>query len=153
MWNQTTARSLATWLRVTDLTSVLVVFISCGGGGRSTPTLESITISPSQATVVAGLTQQFSASAKYSDGSMSAASSAKWSSQDATIATVDGKGLVITHAKGATSIVVSIGSVSSTAPLTVSPPVPVSLSISPQSSTVLISASAATKLSALLTFT
>jgi 6-phosphogluconolactonase (cycloisomerase 2 family) len=152
MWNQTSARRLTTWLNVIGLVSSLTILASCGGSGKSNPTIQSITISPSQTKVASGMTEQFSASANYSDGSMSAAIGATWSSQDATIATVDAHGLVTTHAQGATIIVASLGSVSGTASLTVSPPVPLSLSISPASSTVLIGASAPTKLSALLTF-
>ncbi|HXJ88071.1 MAG TPA: beta-propeller fold lactonase family protein [Candidatus Binatia bacterium] len=144
---------MTAWLRVIVLILSVGMLGSCGGGGGSNRTIQSITVSPSQATVVAGLTQQFSASAKYSDGSMSAAIGVTWSSQDASIATVDGNGLATTHVKGVTSIVATLGSVSSSASLSVSPAVPVSLSISPASSTVLIGTSAPTTLTALLIFT
>src|SRR6266581_2227572 len=60
-----------------------------GGGGSQTPTLSSITVGPANASVAAGLTLQFTATAVYSDGSQKDVSqSATWASSATGIATV-----------------------------------------------------------------
>lgn len=153
MWNQTTARGMLTWFGAIALISAQGFLASCGGsGGTSSATPVSITISPSQATVAAGLTQQFGATAKFSDGTVRAVG-ATWSSSDISVATVDSHGLATTHLQGAISIGASLGGVSSSASLTVSPPAPVSLSITPANSKVLIGTTIPTSLTAVLTFT
>ena len=65
----------------------------CGGGGAtpnvSRPTLTSIAISPANPTVAPGATQQFKATATYSDNSTGdLTSSANWSSSNTSNATV-----------------------------------------------------------------
>src|SRR3981081_1147537 len=60
-----------------------------GGGGTQTPTLSSITVGPASASVAAGLTLQFTATAVYSDGSQKDVSqSATWASRDTAKATI-----------------------------------------------------------------
>lgn len=138
--------------------SLSILLISCGGSGGGSnstpppPTLASITVSPQQATVAAGLSQKFSAVGIYSDGSSHSVSDLSWSTSSPTIATVDATGEVTTHAQGTVTIIASSVAISGSAPLSVGPPNPVALSISPANPTTLIG-SAPTKLSALLSYT
>jgi 6-phosphogluconolactonase len=117
----------------------------------SVPTLQSITVSPGQATVAAGLTEQFGAKGNYSDGTSTPLSNATWSTSDQTLATVDSQGLVTTQKPGPITITAAIGTIANTASLTVGPPIPQSLAVIPASSSVVIG-SAPTKLSAMLAY-
>jgi 6-phosphogluconolactonase (cycloisomerase 2 family) len=134
----------------------LGLLAACGGAGSSTssppsPTLQSISISPGQATVAAGLTAQFSAKGNFSDGTSTPLNGATWSTSDQTLATVDSQGLVTTHKPGSVTVTAAMGTIANTAPVTVGPPVPLSLAILPASSSVIM-ASAPTKLSAMLAY-
>lgn len=109
--------------------------VSCGGGGSSTgtstgPILQSISVTPAQPSVAAGLTQQFTAQATYSDGPH-AGGSFVWSSSDSTIATVNASGLATTLKQGNVTIKASSGSVSGNAALAVGPAVPTAVNVSP----------------------
>ena len=126
-------------VRSTFVFSICWLLTSCssGGGSNSTKaTLQSIGISPQNATVAAGLTEQFSASENYSDGSSKPLSGATWTTSDATVATVNSTGLVTTIKQGAIMVTATFGAVTGTAPLTVGPPTLKSISVSPQISTV-----------------
>lgn len=114
--------------------------------------LQSLGVSPQNATVAAGLTQQFTATGGFSDGTSKTVSTVTWSVSDQTLATVDSAGLVTTHRQGAVIITAASGSISNTAPLSVGPPVPAALNIVPANDKVLIGAAAPTKLSAILTY-
>ena len=74
------------------VTCVLCLLVSCGNRSRTnapaSPTLQSITVSPANAFVDAGLTQQYSAAANYSDGNSKPLASVKWATSDAAIARV-----------------------------------------------------------------
>ena len=102
--------------------------------------------------MAAGLTQQFSATGSFSDGTTRPLTSATWTTTDSNIATVDAAGLVTTAKQGSVTVSAASGSVTGSTALTVGPPLPVRMSISPASSAVLLGAGT-TKLSALLTFT
>jgi hypothetical protein len=76
-------------LKLALLLSNLGLLAACGGGGNNTssppvPTLQSITVSSGQATVAAGLTEQFSAKGNYSDATSTPLSNATWSTSDST---------------------------------------------------------------------
>ena len=143
-------------LKLALLFSSLGLLAACGAGSNtsspSIPTLQSITVSPGQATVAAGLTDQFSAKGNYSDGTSTPLSNATWSTSDQTLATVDSQGLVTTHKPGPVTITAAIGTIANTASLTVGPPIPQSLAVIPASSSVIIGGSAPTKLSAMLAY-
>src|ERR1700733_5747533 len=143
------------------LLSVLGFLVSCGGGGSSsssgtnsapTPTLQSITVSPPNTSVAAGLAQQFTATGTYSDGSSRVLSGANWSTSNATVATVNSAGLVNTMTQGTATIAAASGNVSNSASLIVGPAIPTSLSVLPAKSSVTIAATTPTKLSAILTY-
>ncbi len=94
--------------------------------------LTSITVSPGTASVAAGLNQQFSALARFADGSTQDVTAlAGWSSTSASVASIGPTGLATTTTPGTTNIVASIGTVSGSAALTVNPAVLTSISVTP----------------------
>ena len=99
--------------------------------------LVSLAINPQTATVPLGLTQQFTATGTYTDGStQDATQSAHWSSTDAGVATISDasgtQGLATTLSPGTTTIGISSGSVNASATLTVNSAALASIAISPQ---------------------
>jgi hypothetical protein len=103
--------------------------------------------------VAAGLTDQFTATGNFSDGTAKPLTSANWSTSDATLATVSSTGLLTTLKQGMVTVTAASGSVMGSVAFNIGPPVPTGLSISPASSSVLIGGSQPTKLTALLIFT
>jgi uncharacterized protein YjdB len=98
----------------------------------TTPVISFITVSPDGLTLGAGIKQQYTATATYSDGSSQDLSNGvTWSSSDNTIATLNGAGLLTTVAPGTITITATLGSVSDTATLTVVPAQLLSISLTP----------------------
>ncbi|HEX6493871.1 MAG TPA: Ig-like domain-containing protein [Acidobacteriaceae bacterium] len=84
----------------------------------TTPTLVSLSISPLNPSIVAGATQQFAATALYSDSTMTdVTSSAIWSSSNAAVATISTTGLASTVAQGNTTIGATYGGLSASTTL------------------------------------
>src|SRR5271157_641024 len=85
------------------------------------PSIGSIYITPSAATISASCTQQLTATAKYSDGSTGtiSGSSVGWSSSNDAVATITPGGLVMAVATGTAIMTVSDQGVSATATVTV----------------------------------
>jgi hypothetical protein len=112
--------------------------ISCGGGTNSPApvTLQSISVSPGSKTVAAGLTQQYAAEGKYSDGTSKALSTVTWSTSDASIAKISASGLATALKQGSVTVSATSGSTTGSAPLTVGAPNLLSLSLSPASPTI-----------------
>jgi 6-phosphogluconolactonase (cycloisomerase 2 family) len=113
---------------------ILVVFVglctlsACGGGAGSGPPggrgiLTSIAVNPSSQDVAAGLTQQFSATGTYDDGTSRALTNVSWSSSDGSIVTINNSGLATTHKQGNATITATASSVIGNAALTVGPAV------------------------------
>jgi hypothetical protein len=89
--------------------------------GRSGRTLQSLTLSPSAVTMLAGGTRQLAAIGTYSDGSETDLStSVVWSSSDETVATVSEGGLVLGIGAGNATITAAKGGLFATAGATVS---------------------------------
>ncbi len=89
------------------------------------PTVTSIAVSPSPASVATGATQQFIATATYSDGSTgNVTAAASWQSANAAAATISSAGLATGLASGSTTVTATLSGVSGSAPLTVTPAVP-----------------------------
>lgn len=106
----------------------LAVLSACGGASGSGPTtkgalLTSVTVSPSSPAVAAGLTQQFSATGKYDDGTSQLLANVGWSSSDSSVVSISNTGLATSHKQGNATITASASSVSGSATLTVGPPV------------------------------
>src|ERR1700682_248821 len=95
--------------RFTQAALVLVCAVLLVACGSSAPKLSSITISPTTASIAHGTTQQFSATALYSDGSKpDVTSTAGWSSSNSAVATVNTSGLATAVGVGTATISVTL---------------------------------------------
>jgi len=103
-------------------------------------TLRSIAVTPTTATVVAGLLQQFKATGIYNDGStQNLTASATWNSSNTAAATINNAGLATGIAQGSSLISASLDSiVSNSAILTVAAPVLVSIAVAPTSPNIIV---------------
>lgn len=104
------------------------------------PTLASIAVSPAGPTIAVGATQQFVATATYSDKSTAnIAASVSWSSSSATVATISSTGLATAAGAGSATITATLNGVSGTATLNVSAPAPTlaSIAVSPASPSIM----------------
>jgi uncharacterized protein YjdB len=124
-------RSKTTGILIAFLTLVLT---ACGGGGNnssssngggtglppSSATLSTLQLSPGNASVAPGVTQQFTAMGKYSDGSSKdLTASVQWSSSDPTIASISSHGMAGGVANGVVTILAASGSKTASASLVV----------------------------------
>lgn|GEM_PF-476838 len=102
------------------------------------PTLESISITPGTASVPVGLTQQYTATGTYSDGSTKdITTSVTWESSNTSVATIDITGLATAVAEGDTNITAAKDGVSSNvATLTVTAPILVSIAVTPETASI-----------------
>jgi uncharacterized protein YjdB len=97
----------------------------------------SIAVSPGTASIPVGATQQFTATATYSDGSTgNITSTATWTSSTVSAATVNAAGLATGVATGSTTVTASVGSVSATAKLTVTAKTLTAIAVSPATASV-----------------
>jgi len=95
-------------------------------------TLVSLAVTPVNSTMPSGTTKQMTATGTFSDSStQDITGSAVWSSSTPAAATVNNQGLVTSIANGSTTIAASLGSVSGSTSLTVSPVKLVSIAILP----------------------
>jgi uncharacterized protein YjdB len=103
----------------------------------TSPSLVSIAVTPVGQTLGIGISQQYTATATYSDGSSSDLSSGvTWSSSATSVATVNSSGLVTTIAAGSTTITATVGGLSDASTLTVVPAQLVSISVSPSTQSI-----------------
>jgi len=87
-----------------------------------TATLVSIEVTPTAPSIANGLTQQFTATGLYSDGStQDLTSEATWDSSDDAVATVSNSGLATAASVGSATVSATSGAVSGNATLTVTP--------------------------------
>lgn len=101
------------------------------------PTLQSITLSPSPAIVVQGLTQQITATGHYDNGSSADITDAvTWVSSDVAIATVNGSGLASGVSPGDVLITASSGGVEASVTFSVNAATLQSIAITPADDTV-----------------
>ena len=102
--------------------SIAAIFAGVVGTGSLAVTnaaLDSITISPGNATIAADGSQQFTATGSFSDGTtLDLTGQVNWSSSDDHVATVT-RGLTIGAAPGSATITASLSGVTATAVLTV----------------------------------
>ncbi len=99
-------------------------------------TLTSVAISPTSSTVPKGVTQKFTLTGTFSDGStQNLSSSATWSSTNGSVASVNSTGLASAVQQGSTSIVGSTGTQSAAATFNVSAAMPTSVTVSPTTAT------------------
>lgn len=105
-----------------------ITFLYPGGAPPVPPTLESIAVTPANASVEVGQDQQFTATGTYDDESTADISgSVAWSSSDANVATVDASGLATGVVVGNTGVSASLDAVGSniaSLEVTAAPPPP-----------------------------
>jgi uncharacterized protein YjdB len=95
-------------------------------------TLTSIAVTPAAPTIAVGLTQQFTATATYSNGTTANVSStATWTSSSAAAATIGATGLATAVAAGSSTITAMVGGVSGTTTLTVTAKAITSIAVTP----------------------
>lgn len=117
-----------------------LMVVSCGGGFfPSSDTIVSITLSPASAQIMPTGTQQFTATGTFGNNSVGdVTSQVTWISSAPNIATINAAGLATAVALGTTNITAKSGSVTSPASvLTVSNKILSSISVSPQSQTLI----------------
>lgn len=103
------------------------------------PTISSIVVTPDGLTLGIGISQQYTATAIYSDGStQDLVSGVTWSSSNTSVATISNSGVLATVAAGSTTITAQVGSVSDTAVLTVVAAHLISISVTPAPVTVAV---------------
>ncbi|MFZ3262550.1 MAG: Ig-like domain-containing protein [Terriglobales bacterium] len=123
----------------------LGLLTACGGGSSSAPTgkqpgpavLQSIQITPGAPSIAAGISQQFIATATYSDNTnKNLTGSAAWSSSNTSIANISNVGAATGKEPGSTTITATVSGVSGSVTLAVTAPALVSLAVTPTSSSV-----------------
>ena len=136
------ARSIAEpiWTLVIVLCGFCIL-TSCGGYAGSaaapeSPTLQSISVSPQNDTVAAGLTQQYTATGVYSDGSSKPMSGVSWTTSNTAIATITSAGLLTGLKKGVLTVTAASGAITGSTPLTIGAPNLSSIAVSPQNPTI-----------------
>ena len=107
--------------QLASLATAFACILTLGGCGNNVPVLRSVAISPTSETIGIKTTQQFTASAQYSDGSVKDATSlVTWSSSNAAVATIAVGGVATALAFGTTMITATAaGAPSATATLSV----------------------------------
>ena len=125
------------------LLGFVTLVAGCAGGssGGGPPTLQSLTVATTTASIAAGLTSQFTASGKYSDGTIKdVTATANWTSATTSVATISNTsssiGLATGVSAGTSVITASLNGVSGTSTLTVTPATLVSLAITPTNPTI-----------------
>ena len=110
------------WIKVMMLFYTLSLASYCGGGGGGGPvvTLVSISVTPANPSISAGLTKQFAATGTYSDGtSDDITTQVIWSSSNTSVATINGSGLATGVAAGNSTITATSASISANTTLRV----------------------------------
>ena len=98
----------------------------------SAAALSSVAVSPANASIALGTTQQFTVTGTYTDGSQqNLTSSATWSSSDTTIFTVSATGLATSSGVGTATLTATVNGVSGSTSLTVTPAALVSIALTP----------------------
>jgi trimeric autotransporter adhesin len=110
---------------------------SSSGGGGTTASLVAIQVTPLNPSINAGATEKFAATGAYSDGSTKdLTATANWLSSSTAVATINTSGLATGVSAGTSTITASLGTISGNTVLTVTPPVLVSIAVTPATFTV-----------------
>ncbi len=111
--------------RTLGLGDQLSIATAYPGTTTSTPTLDSITVTPGNPSIQVDSTQQFTATGFYSDlSSADITNSVAWSSSNTGFATIDANGLATGVAAGLTTITATSDAISGNTDLTVTNPPP-----------------------------
>jgi hypothetical protein len=134
---------LATALTASLTTNITASFNSIPSSPTATltvsqPVLLSIAIMPNTLESIAlGQTKQYTATGTYTDGTHDITSSVTWHSSNTSIASINSSGLAQSVAQGTITITTSLsGKTSNSATLTVTPPMLVSILVTPLSVTI-----------------
>lgn len=101
------------------------------------PILSSIAVTPTNAPVAKGTTQQYTATGTYSDGStVNITASTTWASTDTSIATINSSGLATAVAIGSSTITATVGSVAGQTNMNVVAAVLTSIAVTPSNPSV-----------------
>jgi plastocyanin len=96
------------------------------------PIVQSIAVTPANPSVPKGETQQFTATGTLTDGTtQNVTSQVTWASATTTVATISAAGLATARGTGTSSISASLGGISGSTVLTVTPPVLQSIAVAP----------------------
>src|SRR5215470_17582150 len=113
---------------------------SSSGSTGSTPSMTSLQVAPGSPSIATGATQQFTATAHYSDNSTKDVSAtAQWGSSNSSVASISNAGLASAAAAGSVTITAQSGGFQGTATLIVTssaPPTLTSVQVSPGSASV-----------------
>ena len=136
------------------LLTVLALSAGCGGGVfNNNASITSIAVTPASPSIAAGVTQQFSAMATYSNGTTADVTSlATWTSSTASVASISSGGMATAVAAGSSTITASLSGVSSAAALTVTAAVKTVSSIAVTPATASITAGATQQFTATATY-
>ena len=109
------------------------------------PTVTTVTITPATASVVAGATVALSATVKDAQGNVMSGQTVTWTTNSASVATVNANGVVAGVAAGSATITATSSGKSGTATVTVTaqPPVVTSVSVSPATASVAVGSTVA----------
>lgn len=112
-----------------DATTVTATLNGVSGSAKLTvttaaaKTITGIAVTPAAASVAVGATQQFTATATYSDNStVNVTKTAAWKTGNTAVATVNSTGLATAVASGSTTVTASLSGVNGTAAITVPAP-------------------------------
>jgi uncharacterized protein YjdB len=104
-----------------------------------TNAIESIAVTPASPTIPKGTTQQFTATATFSDGSTGdVTSSVTWSSSNTAVATIASGGLATAVATGTSTITATSGAISGSTVLTVAAAALTGITVTPASTSVAV---------------
>lgn len=113
----------------------VIFFVGCSSSSQSSsspPTLTSITLTPTNASIPAGGTEQFTATGTYSDGSMqNLTNTATWSSSASGVATISAAGVAKGVGVGSSTITATLGSVTGSTTLSVGAATLASIAVTP----------------------
>jgi hypothetical protein len=111
--------------------------VPLGGTGVSTSTLQSITVTPANATLVAPATQQYTATGNYSDGShQDLTGLVAWNSSNTATATISTSGLATARATGVTTISATSSGIVGSTGLTVAARTLTGIAVAPTSAAI-----------------
>jgi hypothetical protein len=106
-------------------------------GQQQQATLQSISITPANATILTGGTLPLTATGTFSDSStQNLTGTVLWASSNPAAATVSAQGLIAAVGPGGTTVSATSGSIVGSTGVTVQAPVLVSIAVSPQSATI-----------------
>ena len=93
--------------------------------------LLSISFNPVTPSLAMGTTEHIVAVGLFSDGSTQNLTAVDWSSSDQSMVTVDGNGNLATVALGSATVTATVGAISNTVSVSVTPAVPASIAVTP----------------------